>query len=39
MNELISIVSQIKEDMKKGKIHAIHFVSHGSTLEQGIKAH
>ena len=39
INELISIVSQAEEDMKKGKMHAVNFVSHGSSSEHGIKVH
>ena len=39
INELVLIVSQAKEDMKKGKMYAVNFVSHGTTSEQGIKMH
>ena len=39
INELISIVSQAEEDMKKEKLHAINFVSHDTISEQGIKMH
>ena len=34
INELISIVSQAEEDMKKGKIHAVNYISHDSSEQR-----
>ena len=34
INEMISIISQMKEDMKKAKVQAVNFISHGLSFGQ-----